>query len=560
MTGVKAYMTGVKAHGRNGVALAAILLPAHVSLLPAQDPRIDSVFASFARADGPGCVAGVKHHGSTVHLKAYGMSNLEYGVPLSAESISESGSVAKQFTSTVMLLLAQHGKLSLDDDIRKHLAEMPSFGRTITIRHLLTHTSGLRDQWALLGISGRPPGTQVHSIPLILDLMSRQRMLNFEPGSLYLYSNTGYALAAAIVQRVTGKSLAEWSRDNLFQPLGMRHTEWRDDHRRVVKGRATAYRRTGSAVWLQDMPFTNVYGNGGLLTTVPDLLVWNDALSAGTAPLSATLVKELETPGKLNDGSSLDYALGLVVNDYRGVREVSHGGATAGYRTFLARWPARELSVAVLCNAGSASADQYAHQIARAVLGLPAEASPPSPAVTVGAADVAPLGGAWRDSANDRIITFRAQGADLSASAGGPAVPLQPLGSMRFWNSLTGTFQFEQAGGGWRLTERNGGARVYSRIDPADTVGVKFEEYEGRYRSDELEITYTLAVEDGRLTLRLPPDAAVALRPMYRDGFGGPGRTVRFMRDGSGRVTGLRVFAGRALDVRFRRLENGGGP
>lgn len=558
-------MTGVRAYGRNGAvrflaALGMTLVTVDGARLAAQDARIDSLFASWARGDGPGCIAGVKHRGSTIHLKAYGMSNLEYGVPLSTESVSESGSVAKQFTSAVMVLLAQQGKLSLDDDIRKHLPEVPNFGRTITIRHLLTHSSGLRDQWALLGISGWPPGTQVHSIPLILDLVSRQRMLNFEPGSLYLYSNTGYALAGAIVQRVTGKSLAEWSRDNLFQPLGMGNTEWRDDYRRVVKGRATAYSRTGSGAWLQDMPFTMVYGNGGLLTTVPDLLRWNDALSAGTAPLSAALVKELETPGKLNDGSSLQYALGLGVNDYRGVREVSHGGATAGYRTFLARWPGQELSVAILCNAANAAPDQYAHQIARSVLGLSTEASPPSPTVTVGAADVAPLAGAWRDSTNDRILTFRAQGADLTASAGGPVLSLTPLGSMRFWNSLTGTFQFEQTGGAWRLVERNGGAHFYAKIDPADTVGVRPQEYEGRYRSDELQVTYTLAARDGRLTVRLPPDAAITLRPMYRDGFGGPGRTVRFLRDASGRVTGLRVFAGRALDVRFRKLENGDAP
>jgi CubicO group peptidase (beta-lactamase class C family) len=242
-------MTGVKAYGRKGVVIAAVLLTAHRSPLTAQDPRIDSLFSGWARTEGPGCIAGVKQSGKTVHLKAYGMANLEYGVPLTTESVSESGSLAKQFTSAAITLLAKQGKLSLDDDIRKHLPEVPNFGRTITIRNLLTHTSGLRDQWALLGLAGWPPGTQVHSIPLILDLVSRQRMLNFEPGSLYLYSNTGYVLAATIVQRVSGKSLAEWSQDNLFQPLGMKNTEWRDDYRRVVKGRATAYSPVRNGAW-----------------------------------------------------------------------------------------------------------------------------------------------------------------------------------------------------------------------------------------------------------------------------------------------------------------------
>jgi len=550
---------GGKADRRIGAGLTMALLTAHGSLLTAQDPRIDSVFAPWARTDGPGCIAGVKERGAIVHLKAYGMSNLEYGVPLSVESVSESGSVAKQFTASVMVLLAQAGKLSLDDDIRKYLPEVPDFGHTITIRHLLTHTSGIRDQWALLGLTGWPPGTQVHTIPLILDLVSRQRMLNFEPGSLYLYSNTGFALAGAIVQRVTGTSLAEWSRDNLFRPLGMTSTEWRDDYRKVVKARATAYSRSGNGSWLQDMPFTMVYGNGGLLTSVPDLLRWNDALSAGTAPLTAEVVKQLETPGRLNDGSAIDYALGLVVNDYRGVREVSHGGSTAGYRTYLARWPDRQLSVAILCNAGNTSPDQYAHQIARSRLGLPAEASPPSPVVAASQSEVTALAGTWRDSANDRMLTFRAQGPQLSVSAGGPVQQLVSLGSGRFWNAVTGTFQFEPSGGP-RMVERNNGTHVYGRESPGDTVGVRVEDYAGQYRSDELLVSFTLAVKDGRLTLKPPGTNALTLRPAYRDGFSAQGRTVRFMRDAGGRVTGLRVYAGRALDVRFRKLENGDAP
>jgi CubicO group peptidase (beta-lactamase class C family) len=540
-----------------------LLLTAHVSLLTAQaDARIDSVFAQWNRTDGPGCIAGARQNGTTLHLKAYGMANLEYGVPLSAESISESGSVAKQFTSAVMVLLARQGKLSLDDDIRKHLSEVPDFGRTITIRHLLTHTSGLRDQWALLGMTGWPPGTQVHSIPLILDLVSRQRMLNFEPGSLYLYSNTGYALAAAIVQRVTGKSLAEWSQDNLFAPLGMNDTEWRDDYRRVVKGRATAYSPVRNGAWRQDMPFTMVYGNGGLLTSIPDMLKWNDALTAGTAPLTSDVVRELETPRPLTDGSKSNYALGLTVDTYRGVREVSHGGATAGYRTFLARWPEKGLSVAVFCNAGSADAGGYAHQMARIVLGLPADASPPAPAVAVGAADVLALAGHWRDSTNDRILNVRADGAELSVSAGGPMRKLTSLGGGKFWNELTGPLDFEGKGSSLRLVERNNGIHRYSRMDPADTVAVRLDDYAGRYRSDELLVTSTLSVKDGRLSMRMPQDASFTLRPIYRDGFNaqGGGPSVRFMRDGSGRVTGLRLFAGRALDVRFRKIDHGEAP
>ena len=207
--------------------------------------RVDQIFAGF-RGESPGCAVGVSQQGKPVLTRAYGMANLEYGVPNTPETVFESGSVAKQFTAAALVLLAQDGKLSLDDDIRKYLPEVPDFGHTITIRHLLTHTSGLRDQWGLLALKGSPPGSQVHTLPLILDLVAHQKQLNFEPGTDYLYSNTGYALAAMLVQRASGKSLAEFGRERLFGPLGMTSTQWRDDYTRVVKGRAIAYEPAAS--------------------------------------------------------------------------------------------------------------------------------------------------------------------------------------------------------------------------------------------------------------------------------------------------------------------------
>jgi len=543
--------------------LMALTVPllASASLLPAQQsPPIDSVFAVWQRSDGPGCIAGVRHNGSTVHLQAYGMANLEYGVPLGSESISESGSVAKQFTAAALLLLAQEGKLALDDDIRKHIPEIPNFGSPITLRNLLTHTSGIRDQWALLSLAGWPPGTQVHSIDQIVHLMSRQQRLNFPPGASYLYSNTGYTLLAAVVQRVTGQSLAQWSREHLFQPLGMRNTQWRDDFRRVVPGRATAYSRGPGGLWALDMPFTKVYGNGGLLTTVPDLLLWNDALSTGTAPLSPELVRQMETPMRLNDGTEISYALGLGVSRWHGIREVTHGGATAGYRTYLARWPERGLSVAVLCNAGPADPGGYARQIVRRVLGVTGDQPAPGPRVVIAPAELQAFAGAWRDSLTDRIITVVVKDSVLAASAGGPAVTFTHLGNARFWSLVAGDFRFARAGNGWNLTILDQGLHEYIRQVAPDSASLRLADYVGRYHSDELDVDYQLETRAGRLTLRRAWEPASVLLPSYRDGFATSGRTVRFMRDSAGRVTGLRVFAGRALDVRFTRVpdsENG---
>ena len=364
------------------IPLALVLALAHripAQVSPAADAslaaRIDRVFARYDRADSPGCAVGVGRDGVAVHRKAYGSANLEYDVPLTPESIFESGSVAKQFTAAAIVLLAQRGALSLEDDVRRFLPEVPDFGgEPIRIRHLLNHTSGLRDQWALLGIEGRGPGTQVHSPATTLDLVAHQKALNFPPGTEYLYSNTGYTLLGVIVERASGQSLQAFTEEHLFRPLGMTHTRWRDDFTAIVKGRATAYSGTVDRGFKTDMSFTNVVGNGGLLTTVGDLLLWNENF-VNPRVGGRAWVDSMQTRGRLRTGRVLTYALGLEVSAYDGVAEVSHGGSTAGYRTFLARYPEQHVSVAVLCNVASANAAALAHAVADLVLVKPPRAA-----------------------------------------------------------------------------------------------------------------------------------------------------------------------------------------
>ena len=513
---------------------------------------LDSVFTQWTSTHGPGCTVGVELAGTRT-TRAYGMANLEYGVPLRPESVVESGSVAKQFTSAAMALLALQGRLSLDDDIRRHLPEVPDFGTPIRIRNLLQHTSGLRDQWGLLGLQGFPPGSEVHTLARILDLVQHQQRTNFTTGDEYLYSNTGYALAAIIIQRVSGKSLAEFSRDELFQPVGMTRTEWRADYRKVVPDRATAYSPT-SGGWMQDMPFTNVYGNGGLLTTVDDLLRWNEALTKGTIPGGAALVTLLETPGKLNDGSAIGYGLGLAVGTFRGLRAVTHGGATAGYRTYLARWPTRDLSVAVLCNAGSADAGGYANRIAIRLLDLPASEPAPGPVVAIDAKELERLAGSYRDSTGDQSVTFRVANDGLTVSNSGPPLLLAHLGRGRFWHAVAGEFRFERKGERWEVVQYADAWRHYRLEPPGEPAALALADYAGEYRSPELEVTYRIEAQGGNLALLSRPDDRLSFQPAYRDGFRRGGQTIRFIRDPRGRVTGFRVFAGRVRDLRFERV------
>lgn len=342
------------------------LVVARQSASPVTDAAVDAVFARWTQ-DTPGCAVGVSKDGRAIVQKSYGMADLEQGVPNRPDTIFEAGSVSKQFTAAAVLLLARDGKLSLDDPARKYVPELPDYGAPLTIRHMLHHTSGLRDWGEIASIAGWPRTSRVHTHAHVLDILSRQKALNFPSGTQYSYSNSGYNLAAIIVSRVSGKSFADFSRERIFEPLGMTRTSWRDDHTRIVKGRAIAYSTTSGGFRIS-MPFENVHGNGGLLTTVGDLLKWNENFVTPKVG-DAALLKLQQEPGRFNDGKPHTYAMGLTVGPYRNLPQVSHSGSTAGYRAHLTWFPEQRLSVAVLCNVSSGAATQYAMTVAEMYLG-----------------------------------------------------------------------------------------------------------------------------------------------------------------------------------------------
>ena len=541
------------------LAIAAVVLIAPSALAAQADlpARVDRIFARYDRAT-PGCAVGLGKDGRALYVQGYGAANLEYGVPLTDSSVMESGSVAKQFTAAALVLLQQDGRLSLDDDIRKYLPEVPDFGKTITIRHLLTHTSGLRDQWGLLSIEGRGPGSQVHSPLTTLDLVARQKSLNFPPGSQHLYSNTGYALAALIIERVSGSSLQEFSQARLFRPLGMTHTQWRDDFTRVVRNRATAYAPSAGG-YRQDMPFTNMVGNGGLLSTMHDLLLWNENLDRPKVGGPA-FTQTMEAGMRLTNGRTIPYALGLVNGTHDGVREVAHGGATAGYRTYLARYPEQHVSVAVWCSNASANPTMLARQVADLVLVKPERAAsaarpaaaPAAPVARLTRDELARWAGYYREPNTDQSLMLAANDSALIAGTGATFLPLGPD---RFRTTMGEVF-FSRAGGRRTLTlVRAGDDTTRFEEAKAPVTPLPAADYVGRYASDELEIALTVLAKDGKLWLRRRLGEEIELRPTYADAFQATGvGSVRFARDAKGAVTGFGIFAGRVLDVRFRRV------
>ena len=366
--------------------LTLILILALPGAAFGQNPRgesaqVDALFAEWNSTITPGCAVGVSRAGETIFSRAYGMADLERNVIATPASIYEAGSVSKQFTAAAIVVLAQRGLLSLDDDVRLYVPELPDYGETITIRHMMNHTSGLRDWGSVAGIAGWGRSVRTHNHDHVVDILSRQSALNFSPGHEYSYSNSGYNLQAVIVERVSGMSFAEFSRINVFEPAGLRHTQWRDDWTRIVPGRVMAYSRAGGGFRINN-PIENVHGNGGLLTTVEDLLRWNQELNTGEHLGGAAFTREMHRQGVLNDGTTISYALGLQVGTTQGVARVSHTGSTSGFRAFLARYPDQQLGVALLCNIASVNPGALGQEVADVFLGDALQPNPPSPAPT----------------------------------------------------------------------------------------------------------------------------------------------------------------------------------
>jgi CubicO group peptidase (beta-lactamase class C family) len=399
------------------VALIAVALPAALTaqqarpITAAEKLRVDAVFSRFDRTDTPGCMVGVNERGDLRLRAAYGMADLERSVPFTPSLLSEIGSVSKQFVAAALVLLEQEGKLSLDDPVRKHLPEFPAFNPPITIRHLLQHTSGLRDQYGLLELTGRPYGEVVHSNAEIVELISRQRTLNFPVNSAYLYSNSGYTLAAVLVERISGTDINTFTRTRLFAPLGMDRSQWRTDFRTLVAQRVPAY-AFGADGWTMNMPFSNLYGAGGLVSSIDELLRWTEALHAGRVGDPSTL-RTMTRVATLADGSETEYGLGFMVRDWRGVREVAHSGSTAGYRAYLAHYPDYGLSVAMQCNAGNADYVELGRRLAEVFLADRLGPEPPRTvrapsrvAYALPASALAGLTGAWRDAETGAVVTL----------------------------------------------------------------------------------------------------------------------------------------------------------
>lgn len=550
------------------VALPFAVLAAGFTTLSAQeappvDPAaVDAVFAAFDSPTSPGCVVGVSRNGAPVLLRAYGMADLEHDVANTPSSVMEPGSVAKQFTAAAVVLLALEGKLSLDDDIRRYIPELPAYPTPVTIRHLLNHTSGLRDWGSVAEIEGWPRTRRAHTHVHVLDILSRQRELNYPAGAYYSYTNSGYNLQAILVERVSGMSFADFTRARIFEPLGMTRTQWRDDFNRVVKDRAIAYRSVVGGGWAMLMPFEDVHGNGGLLTTVEDLLRFTQNLETGALG-GPHFLEEMHRQGVLTSGQVIAYASGLQVGTYKGVPQVQHSGSTAGYRGHLARFPDQKVAVAVMCNTASGNATGLLYQVADLYLaGHIRDEAPSLPAGTLTwtAAQVEPYAGTYRDTRTGQVVTL--MGAEVPGAGAGlrtGASRLAPVSPTRFeapGGQVTLAFDGAPAAGRrpGAVLDQPGHPNVsLEPVEAVDPTAAELAAFAGTFRSDEAEATYTVSVVEGRLTLTDRWGEARAAQPLYRDAFRWGPVTLVFHRAADGSVDGFQLSESRVWGIWFGR-------
>lgn len=493
-------------------------------------------------------------------VRYYGKADLEHGAAIDAATLFEAGSVSKQFTAAAVLLLVADGKLALTDDVRRYIPELPDYGHVIHLAELLGHTSGLRDWGEVEAIAGWPRTSRVYTMQEVLAVIARQAHLNYAPGTAYSYTNSGYNLLALIVERVSGQSLQRFSHDRLFKPLGMTQTRWRDNFRQVLPGRAIAY-DLDEGVFLQNMPFENSYGNGGLLTTVGDLLRWNAALNAGT--LGKEVTAQLQQATLLNDGHATDYARGLILRSYRGYREFSHSGITAGYTSWLGRYPETGLSIAMLCNRSDVDNGALAHAVANHY--LPSRPSPiqepDSHKPSISAQDLSKLAGRFVNVSRGMELTLTMRDAQLTDGMG---EVLRPQSATNF-SIGRGTLHFVD-GDHLRRTLSDGSVLEFQRVVGWKPLARELEALAGNYVSNEALAVYRVAVIDGLLTMTPldRPSARIRLQPLAPDLFAGDenafGGVVQFKRDERGTSTAFEVHEPRVHGLRFDRVLATGAP
>jgi CubicO group peptidase (beta-lactamase class C family) len=531
--------------------------------------KVDKLFSEWDKTNSPGFSLAISRNGTLLYERGYGMANLELGVPITPASVFHVASISKQFTAMCILLLAERGKLALDDEARKYIRELPDYGSQLTIRHLLNQTSGLRDAFLLMGLA--PPREDGGSLnDAIVKVLARQRALNFKPGTEFQYNNGGYALLATIVSRVSGQSLRIFADENIFKPLDMAHTHVHDDPTMLVPNRASGYHQDSSGFHVAPhADLGRLVGTTALFTTARDLLLWEQNFVRARVGKPAQLA-EMQKPAIATDwGDGSFYGFGLAIGEYRGPRMIGHGGGDPGYGAYVARFPDQGFAVAVLGNLDNVNPITLIQGVSDICLeGLfptssVTNSTSATAKVSLSAEQLAGKAGLYRDPVTEIVGRFFVRDGRLMASADTGEenfIELVPLDTNRF--AIPGTkvvVEFIPVSNGRgqeaRVTGVGPKPKVSQKLPPFTQPTKELGSFTGDYTSPEIEVTYGITARDSDLQVRMPGRPDVVLLPFMRDAFAGPVLGVaKFSRDSQGSITGFTVNTSGVRGLRFDRI------
>ena len=525
--------------------------------------KIDQLFSKWDKPDSPGCALAVIKHNQTIYKRSYGAANLDHGVPISSQSVFNIASVSKQFTAMSIALLAREGKVSLDDDIRKYLPELPQYESPIAIRHLIYHTSGIREYSHLMQLAGIR--FQDATDDDVFRIIARQKRLNFKPGDEYLYSNSGYFLLAQIVKKATGKSLREYADEKIFKPLGMVNTRFNDDTTEVIKNRATGYTARRDGGFSVEATRSDHVGEGGLLTTIDDLILWDNIFYDSKLNGGSELIRQFLTAGTLNSGEKIDYAFGMDVETYKGLKVFGHGGAYSGFNADMIRFPDQRFTVICLCNLSNIESGRLTRQVADIYLANEFKQGsepnlPEAKVIQVPEKELDAVAGCYFSFANNNFRRLYVKNGKLMYSRGPSESELAPLGNDRFLmlgvpDRIEISFKSLRPGGPLQMfTAANGKVFIiHDAVKPATYTPQQLQEFTGTFYSNEIDANYTLALKGDRLVLlRKNVDGDTPLVTQFADGFSAVGTgSIQFTRNAKSQVSGFLLSTGRVRKLRF---------
>lgn len=470
--------------------------------------RIDQIFSRWAKNDSPGCTLAVIRKGQIAYSQGYGLANLEYRIPNQPNTIFHIASVSKQFACMAILLLEADGKLSIDDDYRNYLPAMPDFGHRITIRHLMHHTSGIRDQWELLQLAGWRMDDVIKTDDIEY-ILKRQTELNFVPGERYTYCNSGYTLLALIVKAVSGKTLREFCDERIFKPLAMHDTHFHDDHTMLVPGRAYSYDQKADGHFVNEVLSYATVGATSLFTTVLDLAKWHNNFDQPVVG-DRKLIKRMLQTTPLNDGKPNTYALGLMIGSYGGAKVVEHSGGDAGYRTHFLRMPEHDLGIIIFCNLGNMNPGSLACQVADVVLEgkLKTTAAAKAEPANYTKSALKPFTGTYYHPVEQTYFKFGIKDGNLIFDLQ-KAFGFDSYADQRFKLKAMPIVEIQFSSDGdqvWLMPKNPEG--VFTKVTATAPNLKTLKGYCGSYYSPELDVTYEVSMNGRQLVmerLKYPP-------------------------------------------------------